>query len=530
MKRLLMIILLAALFPSLIWAENVVSVSVRQNEIIVTVNIPPDMHQTYQEDMFYVDMDPVPGVEFDAVIFPAGKQEEDLINYYGTVELRLPYRIVEDIHADSIRVQLFVGYQFCDEDGVCFFPEEEIIILNLNTKESSGTVATSHQASQVNETYSFADFETALLEFEVADMAAGYFKSRDFISFVEKAQSSESSSTDGFAGKSIWLILVLIIIGGIALNLTPCVLPMIPITIAVLGAGTQAESKGKGFLIGGFYGLGMMLAYGALGLIVVLTGSQFGTINSSPWFNLIIAVVFIFLSLAMFDIIPIDFSRFQSGKMPGKKKGKFLTVFILGIIAAVLAGACVAPVLISVILYSVTLYSAGNSAGLLLPFLLGLGMALPWPFVGAGLSILPKPGNWMKWIKIVFGVIILVIALYYGYTAYHIFSSQSVKVEQASAKSESELNWHKSLLDGLQESRLSGKPVLIDFWATWCKNCLAMDATTFKDKKVQEALKEFVLIKYQAEDLKASPHKEMLKYFGIHGLPTYVVLQPKHHE
>lgn len=512
----------------LLTVENITA-RVEDSEIIVTLQIPPTMHQTYQEDLLYLVPEPRDGVEFFPVIFPEGNKEHGLINYYNSVEMRLPFRVEASDEADSIQVQLYLGYQFCDEKGVCYFPEEEMIVLHLrsSTTSSASMVKVNSDTSE-GESVAFATYKPELDKFSVTAEAAGYLKSPDFLNFLKKAQSGESVAS-GFAGKSIWLILLLIIIGGIALNLTPCVLPMMPITIAVLGAGTQAESRRKGFLIGGLYGLGMMLAYGVLGLIVVLTGSQFGVINSSPWFNAIIAIVFVVLSLAMFDIIPIDFSRFHSGRMPGKKSGatRYFTIFILGIIAAVLAGACVAPVLISVILYSVTLYNAGNSAGLLLPFLLGLGMALPWPFVGAGLSFLPKPGNWMKWVKIIFGVIILLIALYYGYTAYHIFSAQSPEAEIADVKSNSELFWHKSMLKGLQEAEECGKPVFIDFWATWCKNCLAMDATTFKDEKVQEALKDFVLIKYQAEDLKASPHKEMLDYFGIIGLPTYVVLHSK---
>ncbi|KQC11035.1 MAG: hypothetical protein APR54_02955, partial [Candidatus Cloacimonas sp. SDB] len=531
---LMIVIYVASVFSQTVVSDKIIKARIDASEIIVTVDIPPGMHQTWQENMFYVDIEPMNGVSFAPVIFPPGKEENGLINYYNSIDLRIPFTLDNAVKNDSMKVQLTVGYQFCDESGVCFFPEEEILIVHLEDSQTPAQSAETMQtqlsekagSEEIQTAISFTEFEKELKKFYVADMAAGYIKSADFIDFVENARTADSSSAEGFAGKNIWLILLLIVLGGIALNLTPCVLPMMPITIAVLGAGTQAESKRKGFMIGGLYGIGMMLAYGTLGILVVLTGSRFGTINSSPWFNLIIAVIFIFLALAMFDVLPIDFSRFKSGKMPGKKsgKGKYITIFALGVIAAILAGACVAPVLISVILYAVTLYTAGNVAALLLPFLLGLGMALPWPFVGAGLSVLPKPGKWMKWVTKIFGIIILIIALYYGYTAFHLFSSQTDIAESQHEPAESQLEWTSSLLTGLERAAQENKPILIDFWATWCKNCLAMDATTFQDPQVQEVLQDFVLIKYQTEDLNASPHKELLDHFGIIGLPTYVVI------
>jgi len=508
--------------------------------ITVTFTIPQGMHQSLQEDYFYIEAEEVEGIEFLHIQYPEGVDHEGIIEYYDSVTLTMNFIVADDATVGEYTIKIYAGYQYCDNAGMCHFPEEEELALSLvisgepsvgSTKKITSTDIKSENVT-TSET-GFAGIKSKLDEFVMTDIAAGYIKSKDFITFAENAKTADGSSTNKFAGMSIWLILLLIVVGGIALNLTPCVLPMMPITIAVLGAGTQAESKGKGFLIGGLYGIGMMLAYGALGLIVVLTGSRFGAINSSPVFNIIIAIIFILLALAMFDVFPIDFTKFQSGKMAGKKtgKGKYITIFVLGVIAAVLAGACVAPVLISVILYSVTLYTSGNPAGLLLPFLLGLGMALPWPFVGAGLSILPKPGKWMKWIKIIFGVIILVIALYYGYTAIHIFSSQAQDtehvVEYTAEDTGSDLYWTPSIMEGLDRAKEEGKPVLIDLWATWCKNCLVMEATTFKDDKVKEVLKDFVLVRYQAEDLNKSPTKEILDRFGVLGLPSYIVLLPK---
>ena len=176
-------------------------------------------------------------------------------------------------------------------------------------------------------------------------------------------------------------------LGGLALNLTPCVLPMIPINLAIIGAGAQAGSRRRGFLLGLAYGGAMAFVYGVLGLIVVLTASTFGTINASPWFNLGIAVLFVVLALAMFDVFEIDFSRFSGNIGSGAGRGTFLLAFTMGAVAALLAGACVAPVVIQVVLFSSNLYATGTSVALALPFFLGVGMAMPWPIAGAGLAV-----------------------------------------------------------------------------------------------------------------------------------------------
>src|SRR5207253_9972366 len=134
---------------------------------------------------------------------------------------------------------------------------------------------------------------------------------------------------------------------------------------------TKAGSRGRGFLLGGTYGAAMALVYGVLGLVVILTAGSFGTINASPWFNLAIAVLFVFLALAMFDVITIDFSSFSSSvQVDSRQRGTFLLAFSMGAIAALLAGACVAPVVIQVVLFSSDLYAKGSSAALALSFVL----------------------------------------------------------------------------------------------------------------------------------------------------------------
>jgi thiol:disulfide interchange protein len=359
--------------------------------------------------------------------------------------------------------------------------------------------------------------------------STNYVSTGEFLEFIEDAEAGVVQR-GMFEGRGPLAILLLVLVGGLALNLTPCVLPMIPINLAIIGAGTQAGSRGRGFLLGATYGAAMAVVYGALGLVVILTAGTFGAINSSPWFNLGIAALFVVLALAMFDVLTIDFSKFSSRfHVDEGGRGTFLVAFGMGAVAALLAGACVAPVVIQVVLLSSNLYATGTAAALALPFFLGIGMAIPWPIAGAGLAALPKPGAWMVRVKQAFGVFILATAVYYGYTAYEIFASRWVDPADVASSVEEKLKegWHASLAAGIAEAEREGKPVLIDFWATWCKNCLLMDKTTLKDPAVNAALSNYVKIKFQAEDLDVSPAREAAAHFGVLGLPTYIILKPR---
>jgi thioredoxin:protein disulfide reductase len=363
--------------------------------------------------------------------------------------------------------------------------------------------------------------------FTVLATTGGYLNSEDFLQFVRDAESGVQQQ-GLFEGRGFLAILLIVLAGGLALNLTPCVLPMIPINLAIIGAGAQAGSRARGFVLGSVYGGAMALVYGVLGLIVILTAGTFGTINSSPWFNLAIAVVFVALALAMFDVITIDFSRYSAGLGSGGARGSLLLAFSMGAIAALLAGACVAPVVIQVVLFSSDLYAQGTAIALALPFLLGVGMAVPWPIAGAGMAALPKPGRWMVHVKQAFGVIILITAAYYGYQSYSLFANRWVDPAAVASSVEAKLKegWHASLAEGLATAEREQKPVLLDLWATWCKNCLTMDTTTFADPAVMKALDGYVKIKFQAEQPDEEPARAIMQRFDAVGLPTYIILRP----
>lgn len=374
-----------------------------------------------------------------------------------------------------------------------------------------------------------ASILAALDRYETMATAAGYVESADFLEWIRNAEAGVVER-GWFEGRGPLAIVLLVLIGGLALNLTPCVLPLIPINLAIIGAGAQAGSRGRGFLLGAAYGGAMAVVYGGLGLAVILTASTFGTINASPWFNLGIAVLFVVLALAMFDVIVIDFSRLSSRFHVGEAgRGSFFVAFSMGAVSALLAGACVAPVVIQVVLFSSNLYATGTAAALALPFFLGLGMALPWPIAGAGLAALPKPGAWMVRVKQAFGVFILGTAVYYGYLAYGLFDGRRVNAAdvQSAVQEKLEAGWYADLATGLAAAEREGKPILIDMWATWCKNCLIMDSTTLADPAVVAALDGYVKIKFQAESPDYPLVEDIMRRYGAIGLPTYVLLEPR---
>jgi len=372
----------------------------------------------------------------------------------------------------------------------------------------------------------------SLRNFEVSYTGSGYMDTAAFTAFLNRAEGGSPSrsfyelfSDDPmvfFEQWGLWRTLVLILLGGLALNLTPCVLPMIPVNLAIIGAGAQSESRRKGFALGAVYGLGITVVYGILGLVVVLGGARFGALNANPWFNFGIAAVFLMLAISMFGVLHIDFSRFRSGMGGTNFKSRFVSAFIMGGVAALLAGACVAPVVIAVLLLSGNLYANGLDAGLMLPFVLGLGMALPWPFAGAGLSFLPKPGAWMEWVKRGFGVLILLFAVYYGLLAARLLRTDV----KPSSGGEQLVDTATGFRDALDKAYAARQPVFIDFWADWCKNCHAMDSTTLANPEMKERLERYRVIKFDASKYEESPAKEILDHFGVVGLPTYVIMEP----
>jgi cytochrome c biogenesis protein CcdA len=447
-----------------------------------------------------------------------------------------------DTPVGSIRVPVRLRYQACDETR-CYLPATataewaiQVVapatpiavvrgdLFRAMTFDAEARPLVSPAAAPPR---AAADASGGFDGFTVAAVDGGFLGVGDFTTFVRRAEGGVSSVAP-FAGRGPLAILLVVFAGGLALNLTPCVLPMMPFNLAIIGAGSHGRSRRRGWLLGSVYGGAMAAVYGVLGVVVVLTAQTFGAINASPWFNAGVALVFAALALSMFDVFFIDFSRFSTRVSMPAARGSVALAVTMGAVAALLAGACVAPVVIQVVVFASDLYASGSRAALALPFVLGLGMALPWPFAGAGIAALPKPGVWMVRVKQVFGTAILLTAGYYASTAYTLFAGRVVRpAPMTSSATAMKDGWHTSLYEGLAQARRENKPVLIDLWATWCKACLVMDNTTLADPGVRRALDGYVKVKVQAEDPDRSPARELMARVGAIGLPTYVVLKPE---
>tara|TARA_B100000609_G_scaffold199653_2_gene205528 strand:- start:2462 stop:4126 length:1665 start_codon:yes stop_codon:yes gene_type:complete len=213
--------------------------------------------------------------------------------------------------------------------------------------------------------------------------------------------------------------LFLILLVGFGVSLTPCVYPMIPITIAVIGASNESGHKhrGKGFLLSFTYVLGMAVPAVVLGLVVSQLGSLpfvMGGIMKSKIFLVLIIGLFTLMSISMFGAFELTLPASWQTKLAGFQGSGFSGVFILGMIGIILSTACSGPVMLGLLAF---IAQTGSwTLGILLPFVFALGIGIPFLILGSGVvEALPRSGKWMLEIKKVFGVILLGAAIFYSY-------------------------------------------------------------------------------------------------------------------
>ena len=365
-------------------------------------------------------------------------------------------------------------------------------------------------------------------------------------------------------GAGLLLALIGIFFGGLALNLTPCVYPLIPITVSYFGGRSDAI-KGQTIFHGVLYILGLACTNSVLGVVAALSGGMLGVILQNPVVLFIIAGIMVGLALSFFGLweirIPSHLTRVASRNFEG-----FFGTFFMGLTLGIVAAPCLGPFILGLLTY---VGQKGDPfLGFLYFFVLSLGMGLPLAllavFSGA-IDKLPMSGTWMVWIRKALGWVLIGMA---GYMLQPLFYSELARsgmyagillaagvhlgwfdksrgartfivikrafglvliggavflLVMGSEKGE-RIQWipySESILVG---SEKSNRPVILDFYADWCGPCKALDKQVFSQPDIVALSKEFTTVRVDLTT-RHEAQEILQKKYEIRGVPTVIFIK-----
>ncbi len=477
------------------------------------------------------------------------------INVYdGDIYVGLIFLPASYLNSGKYDLPLKISFQACDE-RVCYPPKSltENITIQIDKSDPSKSESNSEVFKKINFaaptllTENSGESRTSLTENERTDSPNS---DDDLSNYVEE---------HGIAG-----VLILIFLGGLALNLTPCVYPLIPITVSFFGA-QSSSSKSQSILMGVFYALGMSITYSSLGVFAALTGGLLGTALQNPIVIIAIALIMFALGTSMFGLFEIKVPQ-SLALIGNKNRSGYFGSLLMGLTVGFIAAPCIGPFVLSLLVYVGKLGSA--FIGFLLFFVLSLGLGLPYIFLAASSSSigkLPRSGEWMEGVKIIFGLILFGMALntleplipketfkvifplyiilsgaylilidkkgiasiVYSKIKYIIAISAIVFGTWMLKPSETNESVDWKILTSVESIdnsiKSENKPVMIDFYADWCAQCKELDEFTYTDPEIIELSKSINNIKI---DL-TKENEGITNKYDIKGLPVVVFLSPE---
>jgi len=544
----------------------------KSNQIAIqlTIHEPWHVNSNKPEEDFLIateiDFDQTETVTFGRINYPKPEiktfefSDNPLVVYEGTVYAITTVTIPPDYSGEIVNITGNVTYQACNDQS-CLAPAE------LAFSAEFPIAAPNESVSAINR--------------EV------------FSTIVEEPVQVESESSLASVIESQGLIVAFLVIflAGLALNLTPCVYPLIPITISYFG-GQVGGKKGSLVLYGIVYVLGMSITYSLLGVFAALTGSILGVWLQNPYVLMFIALIMIILSLSMFGLyeirVPVSLSNFAGQS----KQGYFGTLF-MGLTVGIIAAPCIGPFVLALLTY------VGEKANPLLGFsmffVLSLGLGVPFVFLAmfsGMINHIPRSGAWMVWVRKIFGfiliamafyflnplignelwyftllavtflfggmylawiektqsagkafpivrnlvgIIFIVIGVFFWVTSVEAYVDNRLNEFQASAGSgefaaSGAIGWQAYSAQSLHKAMEGNKPMMIDFYADWCIPCKELDKLTFSDPRVVELSGNFLMVKADLTQ-EGSPQVQQLKQsYKIKGVPTLVFVDSKNHE
>jgi thioredoxin:protein disulfide reductase len=360
------------------------------------------------------------------------------------------------------------------------------------------------------------------------------------------------------------------LLGGMAVSLTPCVYPMVAVTVSIFGA-KQAKSRSEGMLLSLAFVLGIAAMLTPLGVIAGKGGSIFGAVLQSRAVIVGISVLFVAMAASMFGAFELALPSSLNNRLAQLGGFGYKGAFLLGAACGLIATPCTGPVLTGILAWIAAKQSAGLGALAMGAFSIGLGM--PFFVVGAFAVQLPKSGHWMVHVKSVLGIGLLVVALYFlnnsfGFANSYISSSLlfviamlglvvlglasgavhrefgepgvGVKIAKglgillvtigalasvlAIIKPKEALSWERKDIEGaLARAAIDKRPLVVDFTAAWCGACKELDKKTFSEPRVGRELGRFIAVKVDATNNDDPKVEAMLARFKVVGLPTVVL-------